>query len=386
MENGLRHLTDKKISSGEPDPLGATLKGNGANFALYSQYAGEVFLLLFDNPDSRPTDIIRVDNRTGNIRHLFVHGIKAGQLYGYKVRGVYNPSQGMRFNEYKLLMDPYAKAVTTCFRDKDALFLPYDMNAPEKDLVMDTRENTLIAPKSVVIDDAFDWGQDQRHNIPFERWIIYEVHLKGFTAHHSSGVRHPGTYLGFIEKIPYLKELGINAIELLPIHEIYQRDALIERGLSEYWGYNTIGFFAPEVSYSTCHSFGCQVKEFKTLVRELHKAGIEVIMDVVYNHTGEGDELGPSVCFRGIDNPTYYVLRGPAEHPYRYYLDDTGCGNTLNIEHPQVLRLIMDSLRYWVDVMHVDGFRFDLASILARVRGGTARIPFSLMPYQRTPC
>ena len=373
MQFPLSYQTDKMVSTGEPQPLGATIKKEGINFAVYSKYAREVFLLLFEKPDGLPTDIIRIENRTENIRHVLVHGIKAGQLYGYKVRGEYNPAQGMRFNEYKLLMDPYAKAITACFKDKDGLFLPYDRNAPGKDLVMDQRDNTSILPKSIVIDDAFDWGPDQRHDIPLERLIIYEVHLKGFTAHHSSGVRHPGTYLGFVEKIPYLKELGINAVELLPIHESYQRDTLLEKGLSEYWGYNTIGFFAPEASYSTCRSLGCQVNEFKTLVRELHKAGIEVILDVVYNHTGEGNELGPSVCFRGIDNPTYYALKGPSGQPYRYYLDDTGCGNTLNIENPQVLRLVMDSLRYWVDVMHVDGFRFDLASILARVKGGYSK-------------
>ncbi len=199
--------------------------------------------------------------------------------------------------------------------------------------------------------------------------MIYEVHLKGFTAHPSSGVRMPGTYLGFIEKIGYLKELGINAVELLPIHEFYVDDFLLDRGLTNYWGYNTIGFFAPESSYGTRRAPGCQVDEFKTLVRELHKAGIEVILDVVYNHTGEGNELGPTLSFRGIDNPAYYCLTGPPREPARYYMNYTGCGNTFNLANPPALRLVMDSLRYWTEVMHVDGFRFDLASVLGREDG-----------------
>jgi glycogen operon protein len=224
-------------------------------------------------------------------------------------------------------------------------------------------------PKCIVVDDKFDWGKDKPLDTPLEGSIIYEVHLKGFTAHSSSGVKKPGTYLGFIEKIPYLKELGITAVEFLPIQEFYCEDFLLDKGLTNYWGYNTISFFAPESSYSTNPSLGAQVKEFKLLVRELHKAKIEVIMDVVYNHSGEGNELGPTVSFKGIDNLSYYCVKGPDEQPGRYYANYSGCGNCLNAQDPNVTRLILDSLRYWVQVMHVDGFRFDLASILGREQG-----------------
>ena len=370
MSYNLEHRTTRKITTGTNKILGSTIEKDGVNFAFFSQYAQEVFLLLFDTPHGEPTDIIKIENRSEDMWHVCVHGIKDGQLYGYKIRGEYNPAAGMRFNEHKLLIDPYAKALIGKARNLDNLLLAYDANSLEKDLKEDERDSTRVVPKSIVIDDAFDWQDDKRLNIPLEELIIYEVHVKGFTAHPSSAVKHPGTYLGFIEKIPYLKKLGINAVELLPIHEFHQRDSLINKGLTEYWGYNTIGFFTPEQSYCSRSSSGCQVKEFKTLVRELHKAEIEVILDGVYNHSGEGNELGPTICFKGIDNPTYYVLKGSQEQPYRYYLDDTGCGNTLNIENPIMMRLVIDSLRYWAEVMHVDGFRFDLASILARVKGG----------------
>lgn len=369
MKYELIHRTDKKISPGSDRPLGAVINKDGTNFALYSKYAKEVYLLLFDIPDGEPTDIIRIENRTDNVWHVFVHGIKANQLYDYKVQGDYNPKEGIRFNEKKLLIDPYAKALTGRFKNTENLLLAYDANSPEKDLVIDNRDNTHTIPKSIVVDDSFDWQNDKKPDIPLEELIIYEVHVKGFTAHQSSGVRHPGTYLGFIEKILYLKGLGINAVELLPIQEFHIRDSLINKGLTEYWGYNTIGFFAPESSYSTKSYPGCQVNEFKTLVRELHKAGIEVILDVVYNHTGEGNELGPTLCFKGIDNPTYYTLKGEEDEPYRYYINDTGCGNTFNLENSVVMNLVLNSLRYWSEEMHVDGFRFDLASILARVQG-----------------
>jgi len=369
MEYVLTHQTRKKLSAGASNPRGATLKKDGVNFSVYSRYAEEIFLLLFDSPEMPPTDIIKL-NRTGNLWHVYVHGIKAGQLYGYKVKGPYNPGQAMRFNEYKLLMDPYAKALTGKCRNVDNLLLAYDCKAPEKDLVMDRRDNTHIVPKSIVIDNAFDWQGDQPLQIPFEDLIIYEVHLKGFTAHPSSGVEHPGTYLGFIEKIPYLQELGINAVEFLPLHEFYISDHLQANNLNEYWGYNTIGYFAPESSYGTRSSLGCQVEEFKMLVRELHKAGIEVILDVVFNHTGEGNELGPTICFKGLDNSTFYALQGTAKEPYRFYKQDaTGCGNTLNVERAAVRHGILDSLRYWVQEMHVDGFRFDLAPVLAWGKG-----------------
>jgi len=361
--------TKMKISSGNAEVLGATLSSTGVNFAIFSKYASEVFLLLFSPLKEMPTDTIKLLKSDDDIWHIFVHGLKDGQLYGYRVKGDYNPEEGMRFNENKLLVDPYAKAYHGDFKNIDSLMCGYDPASDQGDLSFDARDNASVAPKSVVIDDAFNWKNDKKPNIPLEQLIIYETHLKGFTAHKSSGVKYPGTYLGFIEKIPYLKELGINALELLPIHQFYRREGLEKTGLTDYWGYNSVGFFAPEDTYSKCPSVGSQVSEFKTLVRELHKAGIEVIIDVVYNHTGEGDEKGPTLCFRGIDNSAYYALRGTEEEPYRYYINDTGCGNTFNVENPVVMRLVLDSLRYWAEVMHVDGFRFDLASILARVKG-----------------
>jgi len=363
--------TEKELSGTETGPLGASLKADGVNFAIFSQYAQEVFLLLFDDSGSPATDTIKL-NRAGNIWHIFVKGIKAGQLYGYKVNGEYNPGEGKRFNPYKLLIDPYAKAVSGKFKDRENLIFSYDVNAQGRDMVMDRRDNTLIVPKSIVIDDTFDWQGDRALDISMDRLIIYETHVKGFTAHPSSGVKNPGTYLGFIEKIPYLKKLGINAVELMPVHEFFVRNELLEKNLTDYWGYNTIGFFAPELSYSTQSQLGCQVGEFKTLVKELHKSGIEVILDVVYNHTGEGNHLGPTLSLKGIDNPTYYALAqnsDQAQEPYRFYLNDTGCGNTLNVENPTTMDLVLDSLRYWAGTMHVDGFRVDLASILARVKG-----------------
>jgi isoamylase len=369
MPYDLEHKTKRRISEGKYYPLGATVCEEGVNFSIYSQYADEVYLLLFDRPEGEPTDIIKLENRTKNIWYTFVQGLKAGQLYGYKVKGEFRPAHGLRFNDKKLLIDPYAKALTGKFKNAENLLLAYDPNSAVKDVSEDGRDNTSIVPKSIVVDDHFEWQGDAPPNIPLHELIIYEVHLKGFTAHPSSGVRNPGTYLGFIEKISYLKELGINAVEFLPLHEFYVEDSLIDKGLTNYWGYNTIGFFTPESSYGTRKFPGCQVKEFKTLVRELHQAGMEIILDVVYNHSGEGNELGPTLCFKGIDNPTYYLLSGTPTEPYRYYMNYTGCGNTLNLGNPQVIRFVMDSLRYWVEVMHVDGFRFDLASVLGREEG-----------------
>ena len=369
MGYDLAHRTVRKISAGRFYPLGATLTSDGVNFALYSRNASDVFLLLFDTPEGDPTDIIRLNTRTRYVWHVFVPGLRAGQLYAYKVRGEFEPRRGLRFNEAKLLIDPYAKALAGKPRNEGNLLLTYDPQSPERDLSRDDRDNTALVPKSIVVDDRFDWQGDTPPDIPLERLIIYEVHVKGFTAHPSSGVEQPGTYLGFIEKIPYLKALGINAVELLPIQAYAVEDFLTVRGLTNYWGYNTIGFFAPESSYGTGRALGCQVGEFKALVCELHRAGIEVILDVVYNHTAEGGELGPTLSFRGIDNPTYYCLTGNEHESSRYYLNPTGCGNSLNLAQAPVIRLVMDSLRYWVEVMHVDGFRFDLASVLGREGG-----------------
>lgn len=369
MTNDLSHRTNRKLSPGWHYPLGATLGLGGVNFSLYSANAEEVWLLLFDRPDSDPTDIIRVQERDRYAWHVFVHGAGAGQLYGYKVRGPFDPARGLRFNDRKLLIDPYAKALTGKIVNEGNLLLAYDPDDPARDLSLDRRENQAVVPKAVVVDDRFDWRGDAPPSIPFERMVIYETHLKGFTAHPSSKVAHPGTYLGFVEKIPHLQSLGVNAVELLPVLEFYVEDFLREKGLTNYWGYNTAAFFAPESSFGTGSRPGCQVEEFKTLVRELHRAGIEVILDVVYNHTGEGNELGPTFSFRGIDNPSYYVLTGGPNDPARYYMNWTGCGNSFNLSTPPAIRLVMDSLRYWVKAMHVDGFRFDLASVLGREGG-----------------
>lgn len=370
MAKVLEQRKARTIANGQHYPLGATVVPGGVNFALFSQYATEVFLLLFDKADGEPVDIISLKSRTKFVWHGFAEGIKAGQLYAYKVRGPVDPGRGLRFNEHKLLIDPYAKALTGKFNNADNLLLAYDPNSPLQDKSLDTRDNSRVVPKCIVVDDSFDWQGDVAPDIALEKSIVYEVHLKGFTAHPSSRVRNPGSYLGFIEKIPHLKELGINAVEFLPVQENYTEDFLLNKGLVNYWGYNTIGFFAPESSYGTKSSPGCEVREFKTLVRELHKAGIEVILDVVFNHTAEGNEMGPTLCFKGIDNPTYYCLTGGAGDPFRYYMNYTGCGNTFNLANTHVIRFVMDSLRYWVETMHVDGFRFDLASVLGREETG----------------
>jgi isoamylase len=373
MAYSLKQRGTKKVAAGRHYPLGATVCGGGVNFAITSEHATQVYLLLFDTPDGDPTDIIRIEHCTRHVWHVWVGGIKPGQLYGYKVSGPYEPRRGLRFNDAKLLIDPYAKALTGKCVNTENLLLGYDPASSGKDLEPDRRDNTRIVPKCIVIDDTFDWQGDAPPDIALEQTFIYETHVKGFTAHPTSAVRHPGTYLGFIEKIPYLQKLGVNAVEFLPVHEFYVDDFLVAKNLTNYWGYNTVGFFAPELSYSTRSAPGCQVSEFKTLVRELHRASIEVILDVVYNHTAEGNELGPTLCLKGIDNPSYYLLTGGPYDPRRGYVNYTGCGNCLDLRNPQVIRLVMDSLRYWVQAMHVDGFRFDLASVLGRERDGFAR-------------
>ncbi len=365
--------TTRRTSPGAIVPLGASLSRDGVNFALFSRNAKEVWLELFDDPAGDPTDIIRLESQTRFIWHVFVHGLEAGQLYGYRVAGEFDPARGLRFNRSKLLIDPYAKALTGKAENADNLLLAYDPSDPRRDLSLDGRDDGRVVPKCIVTDDAFDWRGDAPPDIPLEQLLIYEVHVKGFTAHPSARVAHPGTYLGFVEKIPHLQRLGINAVELLPVHEHHVEDFLRERGLTNYWGYNTLAFFAPELGYSTRSSPGCQVAEFKTMVRELHRAGIKVILDVVYNHSAEGNELGPTLSLRGIDNPTYYALGGPPDAPGRYYLNYSGTGNELDLARPAVIRLVMDSLRYWVEEMHVDGFRFDLASVLGRAEDGTFR-------------
>jgi len=359
----------RRVRPGHPYPLGATPGLGGVNFAIYSKHATAVALHLFDDPAGDPSDIILLPGQTRHVWHGFVEGVGPGQLYGYKLAGPFAPASGHRFNPHKLLVDPYAKALSHKLQNEDGVLLGFDREAPEQDLSMDCRDSTRIAPKAIVMADAFDWQGDEPLDLPSRDLVIYETHVRGFTKHESSGVKHPGTYLGFIEKIPHLVELGVNAVELLPVHEFATEDFLRDKGLSNYWGYNTVSFFAPESSFASSDRPGAAVDEFKTLVRALHKAGIEVILDVVYNHSAEGGELGPTFSLRGIDNRTYYCLTGSPEEPLRKYVNYSGCGNALRLSDPIVIRLVMDSLRYWVQQMHVDGFRFDLASVLGREGG-----------------
>lgn len=354
------------VYPGSPYPLGATWDGNGVNFALYAENAEGVELCLFKSGDDDSEDIrIEVKERSHHVWHVYLPDLKPGQLYGYRVHGPYDPQNGHRFNANKLLIDPYAKAIAGAIQWHDALF-GYELGHPDADLSFSTLDSAAYVPKSVVIDPAFDWEGDQRPNTPYHKTIIYEAHVKGFTKLHPDipeDIR--GTYaaIGHPLTIQYLHDLGITAVELMPVHHYVIDSYLKDKDLTNYWGYNSIGFFAPDVRYSGTGVFGEQVTEFKQMVKELHKAGIEVILDVVYNHTAEGNQLGPTISFKGIDNASYYRL---TEGNQRYYMDYTGTGNTLNARLPGVLRMIMDSLRYWITEMHVDGFRFDLASTLAR--------------------
>jgi len=350
---------------GYPFPLGANWDGQGVNFALYSDNATAVELCLFDEDNNTTESVrIRVKERTNHIWHVYIPGLAPGQLYGYRVYGPYDPPNGHRFNPNKLLIDPYAKAISGTIEWNDSLF-GYELGHPDEDLSFNDEDSAPYIPKSVVIDPRFDWEGDKLPHIPYHRSVIYETHVKGFTQLHPlipQEIR--GTYaaIGHPITIQYLKELGITAIELMPVHQFVLDKFLADKGLTNYWGYNTIGFFAPDVRYASSGTKGEQVIEFKNMVKELHKAGIEVILDVVYNHTAEGNHLGPTLSFRGIDNAGYYRLT----EDKRFCMDYTGTGNTLNAMMPNVLRLIMDSLRYWVLEMHVDGFRFDLAAALAR--------------------
>ncbi|HEX6289661.1 MAG TPA: glycogen debranching protein GlgX [Herpetosiphonaceae bacterium] len=351
---------------GKPYPLGATWDGEGVNFAIFSEHAQAVELCLFDTDHpAKETMRIKMPEQTDYVWHCYLPGIQPGQLYGYRVHGPYAPERGHRFNPHKLLVDPYAKALSSTVKWSDAMS-GYAIGNKLQDLVMNKADSAPGTPKAVVVDAAFDWGDDTHPNTPLHQSVIYEIHVKGFTQRHP-GVPEPlrGTYAGLASPavIAYLQELGVTAVELLPVHQFVDDRHLVERGLRNYWGYNTIGYFAPDVRYSSSGTLGQQVREFKAMVKTLHAHGIEVILDVVYNHTAEGNHLGPTLSFRGIDNASYYRLVPDAP---RFYMDYTGCGNTLNAQHPRVLQLIMDSLRYWVLEMHVDGFRFDLASALAR--------------------
>ncbi len=351
---------------GRPYPLGATWDGSGTNFAIYSENATQVELCFFDSQDAE-TEACRITlpDCTDLVWHGYFPDVLPGQLYAYRAHGPYEPQKGHRFNPHKVLLDPYAKAIGRETVWSDAMW-GYKVGDEQADLSFDETDNAAFAPLAAVMDDAFTWGDDRPPRTPLNKSIIYEVHVKGFTQLHPEVPEHlRGTYAGLASEasIRYLHNLGITAVELLPVHEHVDDRYLVDQGLVNYWGYNTIGFFAPEHTYSSLKSPEDKVREFKTMVRTLHAANIEVILDVVYNHTAEGNQLGPTLSYRGIDNAAYYRLS--PEDP-RYYMDYTGCGNTFNMRNPRVLQLIMDSLRYWITVMHIDGFRFDLASTLAR--------------------
>ncbi|HET7519963.1 MAG TPA: glycogen debranching protein GlgX [Candidatus Limnocylindria bacterium] len=351
-------MSVSRVWRGNPYPLGATWDGAGVNFAIFSENARGVELCLFD-ADDRETRI-RLTEQTDQVWHAYLPDVRPGQRYGYRVHGPYNPAQGHRFNARKLLMDPYAKRIDGPIDWSDRLF---GYHVGGEDDQPDERDSAPNVPKCVVVDPAFVWSDDRPLKTPWEQTVIYEAHVKGFTALHPEVPDElRGTYAGLASPavVDHLTSLGVTALELLPVHQHVNDRHLVERGLTNYWGYNTIGFFAPESRYAATDD---PVGEFKSAVKRLHDAGIEVILDVVYNHTGEGNHLGPTLCFRGIDNAAYYRLS--PEDP-RLYVDYTGTGNTLNAVHPRSLQLIMDSLRYWITEMHVDGFRFDLASALAR--------------------
>lgn len=353
-----------RILSGNPYPLGATWDGLGVNFALFSEQAERVELCLFDSVDAKQESRrIPLPKYTNQVWHGYLPDIRPCQLYGYRVYGPYDLARGLRFNPSKILVDPYAKGVIRNDHWHEAL---YAYPAGQDDQILDPQDNAAYAPLSVVIDPAFTWGNDQPPQTPWHQTIIYETHVKGLTMQHPDVPEHlRGTYAGLASEsiIRHLKQLGVTAVELMPVHTHMDDPFLLEKGLANYWGYNTLSYLAPEIRYSAFKEPQDAVREFKMMVRALHAAGIEVILDVVYNHTAEGNHLGPTLSFKGIDNPAYYKLD---EQNPRFYQDYTGCGNSLNMCHPRVLQLIMDSLRYWVTEMHVDGFRFDEASALAR--------------------
>jgi isoamylase len=351
---------------GSPYPLGATWDGAGINFALFAENASLVELCLFERADD-PREAVRIplSQQTDRVWHTYIRGLQPGQLYGYRVHGPYAPEAGHRFNPHKLLVDPYARALSGMVKWHDATH-GYTIGAPEADCSYDERDSAPFVPRGVVIDPTFDWGGDRHPNTPLHDSVIYEAHVKGMSMCHPEVPEElRGTYLGLAHPaiIGYLQELGITAIELLPVHQFTNDRYLVDDGRSNYWGYNTLSFFAPAIQYSHAAQPGDQVREFKQMVKAFHAAGIEVILDVVYNHTAEGNRLGPTLSFRGVDNAAYYRL--VPDNP-RYYMDYTGTGNTLNTVHPRALQLVMDSLRYWVTEMRVDGFRFDLAAALMR--------------------
>ncbi|MEO8310082.1 MAG: glycogen debranching protein GlgX [Caldimonas sp.] len=359
--------TNELISAvwpGSNYPRGAHWDGEGVNFALFSRHAEAVELCLFDERGRRERQRIGLRERTDDVWHCYLPEARPGLAYGWRVHGPYQPEQGHRFNPHKLLVDPYAKDLVGALRWSDALY-GYTIGSKRADLSFDRRDSAPFVPKARVLEGAFTWGNDRSPGVAWQDMVIYELHVRGFTMTHPA-VAEPlrGTYaaLGSAPVIDYLKRLGVTTVELLPVHAFVNDRQLLEKGLRNYWGYNTLAFFAPEMRY--CASG--KVKEFKTMVKALHSAGIEVLLDVVYNHTCEGNQLGPTLSMRGLDNASYYTIN--REQP-RYYDDVTGCGNTVNLEHPRALQLVMDSLRYWAEEMHVDGFRFDLAAALAREDG-----------------
>jgi glycogen operon protein len=355
-----------RVWPGEPYPLGATWDGKGVNFAIYTENATKVELCLFDSAEAEQERLrIPLPERTDEVWHGYLPDVTPGQVYGYRVDGPYEPEKGHRFNPNKVVLDPYARTIVRRVQWDDALF-GYTLGHEAVDLSFDERDSARFAPLAAVVDPVFAWGDDRHPNTPIHKTVIYEMHVRGFTKLHPKIPEElRGTYAGLATDpaVDHLKSLGVTAVELLPVHFHVDDRYLAEKGLSNYWGYNTLGFFAPEPYYdSPAYQLG-PVQEFKTMVRTLHAAGIEVILDVVYNHTAEGNQCGPTFSFRGIDNAAYYRL---SPEDARYYMDFTGCGNTFNMQNPRVLQLIMDSLRYWVTEMRVDGFRFDLASTLAR--------------------
>lgn len=349
------------IWPGKSYPLGATWDGQGVNFALFSAHAEKVELCLFDASGRREIERMVLPECDEQVWHGYLPEATPGLLYGYRVYGPYEPHNGHRFNPHKLLLDPYAKEIRGRFRCTDA-HCGYRVGSSRGDLSFDRRDNAHGTPKAVVVDPAFTWDGDRAPQVPWTQTVIYEAHVRGLTMRHEGiPARERGTFaaLGHRKIVAYLQALGITAIELMPVHAFVDDQFLVKKGLRNYWGYNTLGFFALQPRYLS----GGGLAEFKTMVRRLHDAGIEVLLDVVYNHTAEGNQLGPTLSFRGIDNLSYYRLQ---PHDHRYYINDTGCGNTLNLSHPRVLQMVMDSLRHWVSEMHVDGFRFDLAPILGR--------------------
>jgi len=367
--------TEVGVRTGTPLPLGTQESEGGINFSVFSRHAKRVRLELFDHAeDSQPSRIIELNNignRTGDVWHVWVKGLSSGQLYAYRMDGPYQPREGHRFNFQRLLIDPVARAISTAPAWDFALAQGYDQSDAQKDLAISSLDNAGSMPKSIFVDDLFDWDGDRPPLRSWSETIIYELHVRGFTYDQSAHVVHPGTYAGLIEKIPYLKSLGVTAVELMPVQEFNHQPVIskhqqITKKLGNYWGYDPVVFFALKSSYNSNQEHSQQKVEFKEMIREFHRSGIEVILDVIFNHTAEGDELGPTLSLRGVDNSIFYTLAGDK----RYYRDSTGTGNTINANHPVVRNHILAALRYWMVEMHVDGFRFDLASVLGRDGNG----------------